>query len=440
MAFIEVNGGDVHLYPHIGQLRALQSTARIVAVIAGAQSGKTQTSPCWLMQEMQAKGPGTYAIVTPTFSLLDKSALPKFREFYEDIFKLGRYYGSPSRRFEVSEDGERRLFGHRQEQKTQVIFGYASDSHSMEAVTLKGVVCDEAGQPSFSKETWDNLYTRRLAVHQGRALITTTPYSISGWLHDLCDEAERGEIDAEVIRFDSVMNPAFPMASFEEARRTLPDWRFQMMFRGIFTRPAGQIYDSFIKSPAPVGHLVPRFQIPDHWQRYIGLDFGSVNTAAVHIAQGQDQYQGKYIIYRTYHNGGKTAAGHVAELMKGEPRAPISYGGAGSEDSFRAEYNAAGLRVNKPPISDVEVGITRVWSAFKQNQLLVMDDLAPLLNELGAYSRKVDESGNVLEEIDKKSTFHILDSLRYAISHIKHFDIQNRILRPMGPRAAGGFA
>jgi hypothetical protein len=438
MAFLEVNGAAVALRPHPGQAKALASKARIVLVCAGAQSGKTSAGPAWLFSECQARGPGDYLVATPSFSLLEFSALPKFREFFEDALKLGRYVASPSRRFLISPDGERRLFGHHQSTATTIRFGYASDSNSLEALTLKGAWLDEAGQKSFTRASWENILTRRLAVHRGRVFITTTPYYSDSWLKELCDKADAGDPDIELCRFDSTQNPAFPRESWETAQLEMEPHRFDLMFRGIFTRPPGLIYNAFLDSPAPQGHLIPRFEIPDHWPRFMGGDFGGVNTAFCFLAQGQDQYQGKYILYRTYHTGNLTAAEHTAALLRGEPSArPVCFGGAASEGNWRAEFGAAGLRIQKPPIQEIEVGISRVIAAFRTDQLLVMNDLRALLSELRTYSRRVDDTGKVTEEIDNKSTFHINDSLRYIMSHLRHQDVTNRIIRP---HAGGGFA
>ena len=75
--------------------------------------------------------------------------------------------------------------------------------------------------------------------------------------------------------------------------------------------------------------------------------------------------------------------------------------------------------MREPPIKDVEVGIDRVYGALKKVQLLVFDDLAGLLDELGTYSREVDELGEPTEKLAEKARYHRLDALRYIVSHLK---------------------
>jgi hypothetical protein len=223
----------------------------------------------------------------------------------------------------------------------------------------------------------------------GRVLMTTTPYNL-GWLKqkfwDVWEAGKGALANLRVISFPSTANPSFPKQEFERARASLPRWKFDMFYRAIFTRPAGMIYDCFDNAV----HKVARFAIPENWQRYLGLDFGGVNTAGVFIAE---EPGGKYYVYREYHAGGRTAAQHADVLKEGEPYIPITFGGAKSEGQWRDEFGAARLGIGTPPISDVEVGINRVYGAIKRNELYIFDDLPMLDDELISYSRELDDMG-----------------------------------------------
>jgi hypothetical protein len=50
---------------------------------------------------------------------------------------------------------------------------------------------------------------------------------------------------------------------------------------------------------------------------------------------------------------------------------------------------------------------------FKTKALYVFDDQGAVLDEIGTYSRKLDERGQPTEEIQDKEEFHRLDALRY---------------------------
>ncbi len=410
--FLSIEKGHLRLHLHPGQRRAWHSSRRFVVVLAGTQGGKTAFGPHWLFREIQRRGAGDYMVVTPTFPLLEMKALPEFRRLFEDILKLGHYIGSPVRKFVFSPEGARRAYGNTD--LTNIFFGYAADPDSLESATAKAAWLDEAGQKKFKLASWEAIQ-RRLSIHQGRVLITTTPYNL-GWLKQkLWDEWRKGDKDIEVVRFESRDNPAFPEEEFERARRTLPRWKFDMFYRGVFTRPAGLIYDNFSEA-----HKCPRFAVPRDWKRYIGLDFGGVNTAAMFYAE--EPGTGRLYAYREYKAGGRTAAQHAAKILEGEPFPALVVGGSKSEGQWRQEFRAAGLPVRGPDQSEVEVGIDRVYGAHANDSIIVFDDLYGYLDEKMSYSRALDVNGDPTEQIEDKHSYHFMDAERYIISYLNRVD------------------
>jgi len=427
---------------HAGQMRAFESRKRFVLVCAGTQSGKTAFGPVWLYNEIRTRGPGDYMVVTPTYPLLVKKALPEFLRLFKRQLKLGEYQ-TQQKVFTFSLAKNISMFGGAGlETPTQVFFGHASDPESLESATAKAAWLDEAGQKSFRFGSWEAI-VRRLSIHQGRILITTTPYSSVGWLKELLwdpwNESKGTHPLFDVIRFDSTENPAFPREEFERARAALPRWRFDLFYRGIFTRPAGLIYASF----DPSRHKIPRISIPPEWPRFVGLDFGGVNTAAVFFAEERigTKPTGRLIAYREYKAGDRSAADHCFHIQKGEPRIPICAGGSKSEGQWRREFAAGGtvngqrvpgLPIHGPAKTEneavVEVGINRVYAEFSRDRLVIFEDLYGLLDELSTYSRELDEMGEATATIDCKEQYHYLDSVRYIIGHLNR-DKPTRIYR-----------
>jgi hypothetical protein len=404
---------------HGGQWEAWEASERIVAVIAGTQSGKTCFGPPWLYREIKRQGPGDYLVATPTFPLLELKALPEFKRLFGTLLSLGQYIASPIRRFEVSVRGAERLFGPGDHPQTRVFFGHAADPESLESATIKAAWLDEAGQKMFRLESFEAV-RRRLALAQGRILITSTPYNL-GWLkRKVIDAARVPGSEVCVVNFRSIANPAFPREEYERARRDLPAWKFSMFYDGVVSRPAGLIYDSFDSAR----HEIPRFRIPDDWSRYLGLDFGQVNTAGVFFAE--EPGSGRLFAYRTYKAGGRTAREHVIRLKEGEPMLPLAVGGSHSEGEWRREFANAGLPVMELLIREVEVGIDRVYGAHKRNEILVFDDLDDYLDEKLTYSREVDAAGEPTEKIDDPHAYHLMDAERYVVGW----------LRPNAPRLA----
>ncbi len=398
---------------HAGQARAWQSRARFVTVSAGTQGGKTSFGPLWLYREIQECGPGDYIVATPTFPLLSLKLLPEFRRFFEEHLRLGKYVASPVKVFTFSDAGAKRVFGSVPAVPTQVFFGHAQDPDSLESATAKAAWLDEAGQKKFKRGSFEAIL-RRLSIHQGRVLTTSTPYSAFGWFKtELHDRAKAGDPDYEWVRFESRMNPAFPEAEWERAQRTLPRWKFDLMYRGMLTRPAGLIYDCFTDE-----HIIPDYTLPAEWKRYLGLDFGGVNTAGVFLAE--EPGTRRFFLYREYKVGERTAAEHARHLLASEPMTPTTVGGSRSEGQWRQEFRTGkpAVPVREPTVSDVEVGIQRVYGLIKEGRLLVFESCDGLIGELQSYARKLDANDQPTEEIEDKSTYHYLDALRYIATLI----------------------
>lgn len=416
------DAGRLDLNLHIGQSRAWQSDARFIAVLAGTQGGKTSFGPWWLWREIRRCGAGDYLAVTSSYDLFKLKMLPALRETFEHVLGLGRYW-SGDRILELA-DPETGVFKARRADDAmwgRIILRSAESGGGLEASTAKAAWLDEAGQDAFTVDTWLAVL-RRLSLALGRVLITTTLYNL-GWLkQQVYDKATAGDPEYAVIQFDSVDNPAFPRAEAERARRDMPGWKYNMQYRGRYERPAGLIYDSFDTTR----HIVPRFAMPDAWQRYLGLDFGGVNTVGIFYAE--EPNTNRLYAYREYKAGGRTAEQHTTALLAGEPMVPICVGGSHSEGQWRSEFRAGGLPVQEPDVKDVEVGINRVWGVHNRNELFVFDDLVGYLDQKGSYSRKLDANGEPTEAIEHKETFHFMDAERYIIGWLRKTSSQGAYL------------
>jgi hypothetical protein len=98
---------------------------------------------------------------------------------------------------------------------------------------------------------------------------------------------------------------------------------------------------------------------------------------------------------------------------------PKCVGGSKSEGQWRKEFASGGLPVLPPAITEVEIGINRVYGAHKRNEILVFDDLHGYLDQKETYSRKLDANNEPTEGIEDKETFHFLDAERYIIGYLK---------------------
>jgi hypothetical protein len=424
--------GVLQIRPHAGQIRALESVKQVIAIIAGTQSGKTSFGPLWLLSEIERMGQGDYLVVTPTFPLFRTKLRGEFLTLFSKYLNAGVYRGPPEFEFVFHPDWEQRTFKDRYNphKETRVLFRHATNSEALESATVRAAWLDEAGQDAFklgsyfavrrrlslaaSLNPFENPWMR--GIPGGRILITTTPYNL-GWLkrkiHDPWLAANRNHPEYDVINFRSIDNPMFSRSEYERAKREMPQWQFDMMYNGLFTRPAGLIYDSFDTAT----DVITPFDLPDNWPRYVGVDFGAVNTAAIYYAQAPNDY---LYAYRSYLAGGRTAGQHAAVIKQGEPEFAAAVGGAGAEDQWRREFADAGLTILRPQINDIEVGINRVYGLHRDRRIKVFETLEDYIEEKVTYSRKTDEMGQPTEKINDQHAFHLLDAERYILAGYLH--------------------
>jgi hypothetical protein len=407
-----VENEQLRLSFHSGQARAWRSEQRFTFLLAGTQGGKTSFLPWWLNREIGLRGPGDYIAATSSYDLFKLKFLPEMRTVFEHLLGVGRYWaGEKIIELCNPQTGEFQAKRADDPMWGRIILRSAASKGGLESATAKAAILDEVGQDEFTLEDWEAIL-RRLSLSQGRVCAATTPYNL-GWLKsEVYDSWANGDPDFNVIQFSSVTNPAFPRAEFERARRKMQDWRFAMFYLGQFTRPAGLIYSGFTSEM-----LVTPFAIPENWLRVVGVDFGGANTATVHLAQSP---AGVWYAYLETLEGGKSTAEHVSDqrINLGKASYYEFAGGAKSETQQRMDWKDAGIEVNEPAVSDVESGIDRVTQLIKDDRLRVFNNLKGLRDELGSYSRKLDELGNPTDEIMNKRHYHRLDALRYAAIRI----------------------
>ena len=180
---------------------------------------------------------------------------------------------------------------------------------------------------------------------------------------------------------------------------------------GEWVAAEGAVYDIFdtdLDTIAPI-------EIPDDWRRFVGLDFGGANTAALFYAE--DPENDDLYLYREYHAGGRTAGQHAHFIRMGEPNDLFVVGGAPSEDDRRMEFLAAGMLVHRPKIKDVALGISRVYGQHKRHAIKVFNTCAGYLAQKADYRYKKDAL--IPGEIEAKNTYHYMDSERYVIGYIR---------------------
>ncbi|MFZ2406387.1 MAG: hypothetical protein WAW41_14700 [Methylobacter sp.] len=395
MELIEVNKGKLTLHFHAGQTRAWESKARFPAIVAGTQSGKTSFAPWWLWNEIETCGEGDYLAVTATYDLFKLKFLPELQKVFGGYLPDWKWMAS-----------ERVL----SKGNTRIILRSADAEGGLEAATVKAALFDECGMDKIKVNSWEAIQ-RRLSLNHGRCLLSTTPYNL-GWLKsEIYDRWRNGDPDFEVIQFKSIMNPSFPKDEYERMKLKLPSWKFEMFYNGEFSRPAGMIYGDFdfdtqVIAPVP---------LKPEWPRWVGIDFGAIHTALIWIVQ--DPEKNVFYIYRESLEGSKTTAEHAGQARANAAKENVVMwiGGAPSEKQQRWDWLNNGINVLEPYIVDVESGIDKVIELIKSKRLYIFDTCVGVIDEVGRYSRELNEHGQPTEKIKDKADFHLLDALRYDV-------------------------
>lgn len=379
------------LYPF--QIDLLQRTKAIVAAISGTGSGKSYTGSIrlllWLLQ-----GPhgARYGATGPTLGMLKANL---WREFVARLADVGlvedRDYVYNRTALEIT------LIG-----RGTTIIGRTMDKPStMQGSHLHGVVADEAGL--YTAEAW-HVIQQRVSLYKGQIFITSTPYSWNFLKKEIYDPwlaSGKNHESIDVLQISSLANPNFPREEYERAKMNLPRWKFDMFYRGMFTRPSGLVYGEYQVIST---RLQPVVRI------FAGQDYGFNNPSA--IVWISEDGRGNYQVFRVWK---KSHASYdvISEAMTAERcRYYHDPSSAGVIDELKRKGHMITAAKN-----DVMAGIGVVDGLFRSGRLTIWQDgevVSDLLEELGLYSWQTDGSGEPIEKIDK-SNDHACDALRYGL-------------------------
>lgn len=420
---------DMDMPLHEGQVRAHNSLAQVIAVIAGTGGGKTAYEPVWILQErekLKAKGhKAPHGIVVAPYKILRRTTMPTILNLLERKLKLGEW--------ESKQDGIWRFYD-----GGYIYFCSADTPESIEGAHVHWAVLDEAGQRQFPEESF-RAAERRVRFNEGRILITTTPY-VLGWLKDLGDASllphddPAARPDVEIITFPSIQNPRFPKREFERARATLPPWMFRMFYEGVWDRPAGLVYSMVEdKHWISMNDILEQYKVDeDHmnlWPRYAGMDFGyHAPQANVYAIRAPDD---KLFIFDEYYETEKTNSQNAREApYKNEVR--MAWGDPAAPEAI-AEFAMGGWHVTRAPKFSVLEGLRIVFELILQGNLFfVRGNLTKTSRELDTYMWSIKEADQV-----EKMNDHAMDALRYLCVGLRNAGLGRHIRSFDNPTSSG---
>lgn len=445
---------------HEGQRDAWKSPKIDIVVVSGTQGGKTSMQAPWLLREIQRCAPlikklgnGKFIYAGPTLTLMSEQAIPAFEVLFQEQEQLGRLIKGNKPKFHFSAAGLERLLGFSNCPVT-VTFAYTNDSSNLESMTALAGVWDESGQKE-NKQSSYRAFNRRLKVARsttfgmirewleetgqledfawwirdfydvegpdatfGRRLWGTTPYEWNWFKTDVYDpafesQAQGNKSDWDFFNFPSWMNPNVSEAECrKELENGMPDWEWEMLYMGLYRRPAGLVYDCFDRL-----NIIEPFEIPREWVRWIGLDFGSANTGAVILAEDPDTDD--LIQYAEYLAGSKTFKEHVDDLKELAGCTPTGAGGSHQEEGWREAFRKNGLSLAEPPTNDVKVQVGCVYGEVKTRKYKIFKTCSKTIGEFQNFSRVLDDNLQPTEQFKDEKKFHRLAAVRYVVSHLR---------------------
>ncbi|KKL68777.1 hypothetical protein LCGC14_2121600 [marine sediment metagenome] len=324
--WVDEKTGGLHIDFHSGQEKVDRSKARYIFMLGSPQVGKTCYGPNWLRDQIidtaKSGEENDYLAVTSTYDLFKLKMLPELTKTFiggeapnsqgnlvSYSVNIGRYWAG-DRILELAENlMPGRFLAKKQGDPMwgRIILRSADAKVGLVSATAKAAWLDEPGTQEFGREAWENIKDR-VSLAQGRILGTATIYCVNWVKSEIFDPWRKGDSSVEVIQVDALENPVFPREEYEKARLTMPRWKFNMKYRGMYEKPEGLIYDSFNEDTCKIH----RFPIPKEWPRFTGHDFGGANPAAMFYAQ--DPATGYFYAYDEY------LPGATSRLSRNSPK------------------------------------------------------------------------------------------------------------------------
>lgn len=396
-----VDGQGVKQFPcHDRQWRAVTSTTRFTAAIAGTGGGKTACGPLWvahqiarIQQQRNLKShPILGMVVAPTYPVLARATAPTLCEMFRGTDLAGRYVPSQSQYFLPRDMGVIWMLG-------------ADRPGGLEGGQFDFVWVDEGGQCKYT--AWIAIQGR-VGQKQAPVLITTTPYGENWLYHDFHKRWQAGDPNYVVYQWSSNANPAYPDEEYRRAKQAMGANRAAQRYDGKFVRLAGLVYPD-LRSCA-----LPAAEPPPEGRRVGGVDFGWNNPFAAlgatlyHDENGDDIL---YVFYERYKRS-TTVSDHGHALPDGitwyaDPSAPESI----------TQLRRAGHKVRKAT-NAIAAGIDAVNERIYTGRLKISPACRALLAEAEEY-RYPEKDDEILTDTPLAENDHAMDALRYLCMGVR---------------------
>jgi hypothetical protein len=380
---------------------AVFSEKRIVLCSTGIQWGKTTVGASRTkIFSHRHSGPNCNHLITaPSYKILNQATTPEFLK----IMKGCGEYKKADAVFELVSGAN-------------VFFRTATDPDSIVGITnVYSIWADEAGLYPFY--FWTNILGRS-RLKQCPITLTTSLYSFNWVAKDLIRAHERGlRDDIHLCQAESKENPFFPLAEYEQAKKTMNPARFAMMYGGRPSRMEGMVYDCLDEDI----NICEPFDLPANAQVWAGIDWGYTQPFSCSIVAKLPN--GRYFLVSELVQTRLTINEIIDHLKQRQKIWNIQrfYAGPDQPASIKA-LNLAGLPCS-PANNEVKEGVDLVYSLIQNGRFQVFKGQCPShMDEFENYhwpqmkDLKPDEDEKDPNPV--KQNDHSMDSLRYCLVSI----------------------
>lgn len=406
-----------------GQMKAFNSPARFIAMVAGIQSGKSFTGAVWMMNQVDMYPNDEHLILASTYKVLNQATLKKF----EDMLPKGwlKKVKSPDEfYYQILPNKSLGRTG-----KGRIWVRSAENPNKIEGMTIRSCWFDEAGD---APELAFTNVQGRLSILQGKCLITSTPYTWNWlkefeekWRKDTANGTRPGKLSYDYINYPSYQNPMFPMEEYERARISMPQHEFERRYLGLFTRPEGLIYQNFnadlmVKSLQDFASVTESDPLKDV---IAGVDWG-YRDATVIMVIGITKGGTYWVLDEWYGTEQENSAIADAALgLKKKWNIGYFYADSAYPQSVRAfnSKNIVTIPVKKTKNAQtttyIKEGIGKIRQLMSESKWYVLDTCENTIKEYGRYRYKTKLLNGVKIVIDEPndSDSHTMDATRYAV-------------------------
>lgn len=276
----------------------------------------------------------------------------------------------------------------------------------------------------------------RLVDYSGRLCFTMTP--LNGWTQLLTEHVETPTPDTLVRWLHGEDNPHIPREMLLRVLAKYGAHEQAARRRGEIVALEGRVYAEWSREL----HVVPSFQIPADWLRFVGWDFGTRNPTGI-VWHAHDPADDVIHAYREHYEAGRTVGWHaqrfhalcgnrwdpdLGEVIRSPTAEEIEFvccdsAGRGERMQLAQDYDIPNVASLKGAGS-VRDGINRIAARLAPDangkpHYVVHDCCVELIKERENYRWDTTKKKGDLADAPLKKGDHLMDAERYDVTYFE---------------------